>query len=107
MINNNGMDSLIASMRATAAGIAPGVSPSAPGAASGGGFADALQQALRDVSTQQAKADDLRTRLDTDPSVSLQDVVIELSKAGLSFQMMVQVRERLVAAYREVMNMQI
>jgi flagellar hook-basal body complex protein FliE len=34
-------------------------------------------------------------------------VVIELSKAGLSFQMMVQVRERLVAAYREVMNMQI
>jgi flagellar hook-basal body complex protein FliE len=107
MINNNGMDSLIASMRATAAGIAPGVSPSAPGSASGGGFADALQQALRDVSTQQAKADGLRTRLDTDPSVSLQDVVIELSKAGLSFQMMVQVRERLVAAYREVMNMQI
>jgi flagellar hook-basal body complex protein FliE len=37
----------------------------------------------------------------------LQDVVIELSKASLSFQMMVQVRERLVSAYREVMNMQV
>lgn len=106
MDTSNGIDSALAQLRAAAGQMAP-----RPGAAeaspSGAGFADALREALRDVSAQQARGDDLKRRLDTDPDLALQDVVIELSKAGLSFQMMVQVRERLVAAYREVMNMQI
>lgn len=105
MNTSNGIDSVLAQMRATAAQAAP--RQAAGQAPSGAGFADALQEALRDVSAQQARGDDLKRRLDTDPNVALQDVVVELSKASLSFQMMVQVRERLVAAYREVMNMQI
>jgi flagellar hook-basal body complex protein FliE len=107
MNTNNGIDSVLADMRATAAQLAPRASASASSAPAGAAFADALQQALRDVSARQAQSESLRQRLDTDPNATLQDVVIESSKASLSFQMMVQVRERLVAAYREVMNMQI
>jgi flagellar hook-basal body complex protein FliE len=96
----------LAQMRAVATQVTPqGAAASQP--ASGQGFADALGDALRDVSAQQARGDQLKRRLDTDPDLALQDVVIELSKASLSFQMMVQVRERLVSAYREVMSMQI
>ncbi|MBU3693691.1 MAG: flagellar hook-basal body complex protein FliE [Rhodocyclaceae bacterium] len=105
MNTSNGIDSVLAEMRATAAQITP--RQAALPSASGGGFADALQQALSEVSAQQARGDELKRRLDTDPGIALQDVVVELAKAGLSFQMMVQVRERLVSAYREVMNMQI
>lgn len=112
MNTTNGIDSALAQMRATAAQIAPQAN-AAPGAAAkassaaGVDFAGVLTEALRDVSAQQARGDDLKRRMDTDPNLALQDVVIELSKASLSFQMMVQVRERLVSAYREVMNMQV
>jgi flagellar hook-basal body complex protein FliE len=42
-----------------------------------------------------------------DPEANLQDVVLSLQKASLSFQTMVQVRNKLVTAYQEVMNMQV
>lgn len=106
MNTSKGIDTMLADMRATAAQISPRQA-AAPSSPSGTGFAGALDDALRDVSAQQARGDELKRRLDTDPNLALQDVVVELSKASLSFQMMVQVRERLVAAYREVMNMQV
>jgi flagellar hook-basal body complex protein FliE len=106
MNTSDGIDSMLANMRATAAQLQPRT-PAASSSSPGAGFAGVLEQALRDVSAQQARGVDLKRRLDTDPNVALQDVVVELSKASLSFQMMVQVRERLVSAYREVMNMQV
>jgi flagellar hook-basal body complex protein FliE len=39
--------------------------------------------------------------------VNLQDVMINLQKASLSFQQMVQVRNRLVSAYHDIMNIQV
>ncbi len=105
MNTNNSIDGVLAQMRATASQASP--RPTAAPSPSGGGFAGVLADALRDVSAQQARGEELRRRLDTDPNLALQDVIIETSKASLSFQMMVQVRERLVSAYREVMNMQI
>ena len=39
--------------------------------------------------------------------VNLQDVMINLQKASLSFQEMVQVRNRLVTAYQNIMNIQV
>jgi len=41
------------------------------------------------------------------PNVNLHDVMLSLQKASLSFQTMVQVRNRLVTAYQEIMNMQV
>ncbi len=40
-------------------------------------------------------------------NVNLQDVMINLQKANLSFQQMVQVRNRLVSAYHDIMNIQV
>ena len=39
--------------------------------------------------------------------VNLQDVMINLQKANLSFQQMVQVRNKLVSAYHDIMNIQV
>jgi flagellar hook-basal body complex protein FliE len=41
------------------------------------------------------------------PGVALYDVMIDTQEASLAFQMGVQVRNRLVNAYKEVMNMQV
>jgi flagellar hook-basal body complex protein FliE len=42
-----------------------------------------------------------------DPNVNLQDVMVNLQKANLSFQQMVQVRNKLVTAYQDIMNMSV
>ena len=38
---------------------------------------------------------------------SLQEVMVSLQKANVSFQAMVQVRNKLVSAYQDIMNMQV
>ena len=38
--------------------------------------------------------------------MNLQDVMISMQKANISFQTVVQVRNRVVAAYQDMMNMQ-
>ena len=40
-------------------------------------------------------------------NVDLHDVMISLQKANVSFQSMIQVRNKLVTAYQEIMNMQV
>ena len=42
-----------------------------------------------------------------DPNVALNDVMVDMQKADVAFQMGVQVRNRLVGAYKEIMNMQV
>ena len=42
-----------------------------------------------------------------DPNLQLNDVMVDMQKASVAFQMGLQVRNRLVSAYRDVMNMQV
>ncbi len=71
-----------------------------------GGFAAELQRSLQRVSdmqnasTAQAQAFELGAS-----DISLNDVMIDMQKAGLAFQATLQVRNRLVAAYQEVASM--
>lgn len=71
-------------------------------------FQAILRDAVKGVSdaqnTAQTKAQAYQLG---DDKVSLEDVMISLQKANLAMQGMVQVRNRLVEAYREVMNMQV
>jgi len=71
-------------------------------------FQELLKAALRGVSeaqnTAQSKAQAYQLG---DDKVSLEEVMISMQKASLAMQGMVQVRNRLVEAYREVMNMQV
>jgi len=94
--------------------IATAVSSTArPGsvAASAGGagdFASSLDAALKSVSRSQAQAEELQKQFQLEnPAVGLEDTVVAMSKANISFAAAVQVRNRLVQAYDQIMNMQV
>jgi len=71
-------------------------------------FGDLLKMAIDKVNDQQASANKLANSYEKgDPSVDLPQVMIQAQKASVSFQAMVQVRNRLVSAYEDVMKMSI
>lgn len=80
-----------------AAAPAPGVS-----------FQSAMSQALGAVSQQQNQAAALQRELQLDnPAVSLEQTMVAMQKAQIGFQSVLAVRNRLVSAYSEIMNMQV
>jgi flagellar hook-basal body complex protein FliE len=101
----NDIDLMVNQLRAVAAQ----ASGSAPAnAAPSQDFAALLQSAVDEVNNTQLDARQLTRQFEAGNSeVNLQDVVLSLQKASLSFQTMVQVRNKLVSAYQEVMNMQV
>ncbi len=99
------IQSVLQQMRAASIenGMAPAAGPAAPAA---GSFGAELKRSLDGISGAQnaahaqAEAFELGT-----PGVSLNDVMIDLQKANVAFQTGIQVRNRLVAAYQEIMNL--
>ncbi len=88
--------------RADAAGAA-----GAAGAAQGG-FRAAMADALGNVSASQMEASRLQRELTLDnPSVSVEETMVAMQKAQIGFQATIQVRNRLVSAYTDIMNMQV
>lgn len=70
------------------------------------GFTELLQQAVSGVNENQMAAQQLRTRFETgDRDVDLTDVMLASQKASIGFNATLQVRNRLVQAYQEIMNM--
>lgn len=94
---------------AARAGLRPDGLPLAkPAAAEGGSFQTAMTQALRQVSQAQNEAQAMQQELQLDnPTVSLEETMIATQKAQLGFQAVLSVRNRLVQAYSEIMNMQV
>ena len=77
-------------------------------ATKGVSFADALKVSLEKVNQSQLAAESLSQQFALgDERVSLSDVMIERQKASLSLQATVQVRNKLVSAYHEIMSMQV
>ena len=71
-------------------------------------FADALKNTVAEVSQAQISAGEQAKAFQMgDPSVNLSDVMISMQKASIGFQATLQVRNKLVSAYHEIMNMQI
>lgn len=71
-------------------------------------FASALKSTLDQVNQTQLQSEQLGNRFVAgDNSVNLSDVMISMQKANITFQATVQVRNRLVSAYTDMMNMQI
>jgi len=71
-------------------------------------FSNLLEKAISSVNTNQQQANTLATAMQKgDPNVQMSEVMVSLEKANVSFQAMVEVRNRLVSAYQEIMNMQI
>lgn len=104
---NTGIEQMVSQLRAVAAQ-ASGSSTAAPAATPGHDFAAMLQSAVNEVNSAQQDAKQLSQQFEQGNSTAnLQDVVVSLEKASLSFQTMVQVRNKLVSAYQEIMNMQV
>lgn len=110
MANNISPDQLINQMRLLAAK-AQATGLSAPGIEqgtqnSGVDFQKVLVNALDSVSQTQQTASNMAARFEKgDPGVELSDVMVSLQKANVSFEAATQVRNKLVSAYQEIMNM--
>jgi flagellar hook-basal body complex protein FliE len=71
-------------------------------------FSAALKSAIDQVNRAQSQAESMTKSFEIGtPGVQLHDVMISMSKASVSFQQMVQVRNKLVSAYHDIMNMQV
>jgi flagellar hook-basal body complex protein FliE len=72
-----------------------------------GGFGDLLKQSVDAVDRQRQASSALQRSFELGETQDLATVMIANQKANLSFQAMVTVRNRLVEAYKDVMNMPI
>jgi flagellar hook-basal body complex protein FliE len=78
----------------------------APAAAGRTDFVAALDSALQSVSRSQQQSAELQRQFQLEnPAVSLEETMIAMNKSQLAFQAAVQVRNRLVQAYEQIMNM--
>ncbi|QDQ28663.1 flagellar hook-basal body complex protein FliE [Chitinimonas arctica] len=102
-----GIDNLLGELKAMSAKAA-GQNSAADALPEGADFASVLKSSLDQVNQMQLDSQAKQTAFEAgDPNANLQDVMVSLQKASLSFQTMVQVRNKLVSAYQEVMNMQV
>ena len=71
-------------------------------------FGDLLRQSIDKVNATQQASRVMTERFESgDPDVDLTEVMLSLQKADISFKAMTEVRNKLVEAYREIMNMPI
>ena len=76
--------------------------------AGAGGFKAAMTQALSNVSQSQLEAQRLQREVSLDnPAVSVEETMLAMQKANIGFQATLQVRNRMLQAYSEIMNMQV
>ncbi len=71
------------------------------------GFGDVFKNALKEVSNAQNVSDKKTEQLVTGEVEDVHEVMIAAQKASLSLQMTMQVRNKVVEAYQEVMRMQV
>jgi len=111
-MDTRGIEQMLSELRATAQ-LASGKALQAKqageaGAAGAADFGQILKGTLDQVSKAQVDAQKLAQDFSAGTgNANLQDVMMSLQKASLSFQQMVQVRNKLVSAYQDIMNMQV
>ncbi len=113
-IDSSAIEAMVAQLKAAAARAQPAIANPLAGAtaveqpAAKVDFSQALKASLDNVASAQNSANQLGERFTMgDDNVNLSDVMISMQKASISFQATVQVRNKLVSAYQEMMNMQV
>lgn len=103
------MNEVLAQMKSVASAATQGVQPQSvePGKEIPS-FNEMLKQSIDTVNNLQTDAKNLTQAFELgDKNVSLAEVMIAKEKAGVAFQTMLQVRNKLVEAYRDIMNTQV
>ncbi len=85
----------------------PALQPSSSPAAAGASFENMLGSFVGDVAQKQSTANDTIKALLSGQNVSLHQTTIAMEEANVSFQMMVEVRNKLLDSYQELMKMQV
>ena len=88
--------------------LAPRLSSSPVMGGADGGFSGALKSALGSVSAAQNDSARLQREVQMEnPNVSLEQTMVAIQKAQIGFQATLHVRNRMVQAYTDIMNMQV
>lgn len=104
-IDTRNIEQMLSELR-SAASAAQGKPGQAASAVDGPDFSQVLKSAIDQVGQAQQQAQQMSENFASGQgNVNLQDVMVNLQKANLSFQQMVQVRNKLVTAYQDIMNM--
>lgn len=111
MINAIDPNQLLTQMRALQAQASDSVKPEPTQQGQENGrvdFAKVMQNAVGQVNELQQSSGDLKTAFEMgDPNVNLVDVMVASQKASVAFEATLQVRNKMVEAYQEVMRMSI
>jgi len=101
------IDRVLAQIRALSTQVRPAAtSGSQPKAAGASEFANLLKSGIEQVNQQQQRAGQLADSFERGtPGVELPQVMLEMQKASVSFRALNEVRNRLISAYQEIMNM--
>lgn len=79
----------------------------ATGSAGGKSFADTLKDAVNNVNSMQQEADVKAQQLATGKNKDIADVMLTAERADIALKLMVQVRNKIIEAYQEIMKMQV
>lgn len=71
------------------------------------GFFDMLKKGIEEVNTQMKTSEKSATDLATGKSSNIHETMLSVAKAELGFNMLVQLRNKAIEAYQEVMRMQV
>ncbi len=107
-MDTQGIEDMLNVLRATAAQAGGKPADGAAVPAGGADFSQVLRQSIDKVNAAQMQAQGMAEKLAAgDNSQNLHEVMIALQTASVSFQEMVQARNKLVNAYQDIMNMQV
>ncbi|HEX5353513.1 MAG TPA: flagellar hook-basal body complex protein FliE [Rhodanobacteraceae bacterium] len=102
------INSLLTQMRSLSAQLEPdaAATPAVGDAKAQDSFGNLLKQSIAEVADSQNQAQQLSTSFERgDPGTDLPQVMLAVQKADLSFRAMTEVRNKLVDAYQNIMNM--
>lgn len=106
-MSTQGIEQMLSVLRSTAAQ-ATGKATEATPVAGAPDFAQVLKNSLDKVNQTQVQSTQMAEKMAAgDTTQNLHEVMIALQTASVSFQEMVQVRNKIVSAYQDVMNMQV
>lgn len=96
---------MLDSIRQSLSSISDAPQPAVDGSA--GGFSDLIKQTVHSTDAQQHHANDLVTAVETGASDDLVGAMLASQQASLSFSMMVQVRNKVMSAFDDIIKMQV
>ncbi len=73
----------------------------------GGDFADLIKKSIESVNARQIDADKAAAGLASGQNSNIHEVMIKMEEAEISLRLMVQMRNKVVEAYQEIMRMQV